>query len=109
MIRSFHIVYLCGSTCFQKEFLETNFVTIAGRIVELSVGFYPHATNTPDQKTMIDLANEILVLNVGGHIGESSRNEIEYARNQGKAVRYLEPPKVGTERIPIQYPDGQED
>jgi hypothetical protein len=30
--------------------------------------------------TKIDLADEILVLNVGGYIGESTRREIEYAR-----------------------------
>ena len=36
------------------------------------------------------MADEIYVINVGGYIGDSTRSEIEYARSQGKAVRYLE-------------------
>lgn len=38
----------------------------------------------------IDIADEIFVLNVGGYIGESTRNEIAYAERRGKRVRYLE-------------------
>ena len=38
----------------------------------------------------IDLADEILVLNVGGYIGQSTRNEINYARSIGTNIRYLE-------------------
>ena len=37
----------------------------------------------------IDLADEVLVLNFGGYIGESTRNEIVYAKAHGKPVRYL--------------------
>lgn len=32
----------------------------------------------------------ILVLNVGGYVGDSTRNEIAHARLRGKAIRYLE-------------------
>lgn len=42
-------------------------------------------------KRKIDLSDEILVLNVGGYIGDSTRGEIEYAEKTGKPVRYLEP------------------
>jgi hypothetical protein len=31
-------------------------------------------------------------LNVGGYIGESTRNEIRHAESIGRPVRYLEPP-----------------
>jgi len=79
---------------------------MAGRIV-LSVGFYPHASVqahgqevgiTDEQKLAldalhkwkIDLADEILVLNVGGYIGESTHSEIEYAKAHGKPIRFLE-------------------
>lgn len=41
----------------------------------------------------IDLADEILIINVGGYVGESTRSEIEYAQQQGKSIRWLEPPK----------------
>lgn len=102
------IVCLCGSTRFYAAFQEANYrETMAGRIV-LSVGFYPHSQDeahggdvgvaaeqkaTLDElhKRKIDLADDVLVLNVGGYIGDSTRSEIEYAEAQGKPVRYFEP------------------
>jgi hypothetical protein len=96
------IVCLCGSTRFKKEFEEANFNETVrnGRIV-LSVGCYTHADKRcltvldkeildELHKRKIDLADEVLVLNVGGYIGESTKNEIEYAESQGKPIRYLE-------------------
>lgn len=103
------IVCLCGSTRFYKAFQEANYrETMDGKIV-LSVGFYPHAQTemhgeqigiTPEQKhaldelhkRKIDLADEILVLNVGGYIGESTRSEVYYAVAHNKLVRWLEEP-----------------
>lgn len=38
----------------------------------------------------IDLADLVLVCNFDGYIGESTKNEIAYARKQGKAWRFLE-------------------
>lgn len=35
--------------------------------------------------------SEILVLNVGGYVGDSTRSEIAYAQRRGKTIRYLEP------------------
>jgi len=54
---------------------------------------------TPEQKIAldelhkrkIDLADSILVLNVGGYIGDSTRSEIEYARSTNKRIDYSEP------------------
>jgi hypothetical protein len=42
-------------------------------------------------KRKIDLADEVMVLNVGGYIGDSTRSEIEYAVKTGKTVKYLYP------------------
>ncbi len=76
-------------------------LTYEGKIV-LSVEPMPHGQKTkeiqPSQKEKlnalhlrkIDLADEILVLNVGGYIGETTRREIAYAIRQGKPVQYLE-------------------
>lgn len=101
------IVCLCGSTRFFKEFTEANYKeTVAGNIV-LSVGFYPHSSKeahgehlgiTEEEKIKldelhkrkIDLADEVLVLNVGGYVGRSTRSEIEYATRLAKPIRYLE-------------------
>jgi hypothetical protein len=41
-------------------------------------------------KRKIELADEVLVLNVGGYIGKSTRSEIDHAERLGKPVRYLE-------------------
>ena len=41
-------------------------------------------------KRKIDMADEIFVINVDGYIGDSTRSEIEYAKQTGKMVRYLE-------------------
>lgn len=102
------ITVLCGSTRFYDAFQEANYrLTMAGQIV-LSVGFYPHAQAEHGHgegvgydsaekvaldelhKRKIDLADGVLVLNVGGYIGESTRGEIEYAERAGKPVAYLE-------------------
>lgn len=39
----------------------------------------------------IDLADRVFIVNPGGYIGESTSNEIAYAKAQGKPVIYLEP------------------
>jgi hypothetical protein len=103
------IVCLCGSTRFYEAFMRANYEeTMAGHIV-LSVGFFMHRPDTahgealgctPEQKVAldalhkqkIDLSNEVLILNVGGYIGDSTRSELEYARKQSKPVRWLETP-----------------
>lgn len=40
------------------------------------------------------MADEVLILNVDGYIGESTSNELKYAREKGKTVRFLEPEAV---------------
>jgi hypothetical protein len=39
----------------------------------------------------IRMADEILVVDVDGYVGDSTRQEIKFARSLGKAVRYLSP------------------
>jgi len=96
------VVCLCGSTKFKPAFIQANYQeTMAGRIV-LSVGWFSHADAqvyypTPEEKLRldalhcqkIDLADEVLVLDVGGYTGESTRNEIAHATRTGKPIRYL--------------------
>jgi hypothetical protein len=47
---------------------------------------------TPEQTPGTPRAPQVyvLVLNVGGYIGESTRSEIEYAKTVGRPVEYLE-------------------
>ncbi|HZM83797.1 MAG TPA: hypothetical protein VFC19_49395 [Candidatus Limnocylindrales bacterium] len=103
------IVVLCGSTRLGDAFRKANLdETLAGRIV-LSIGcdmrtdadLFADRTEADMAKVKarldelhkrkIDLADEVLVLNVGGYIGESTRSEIAYAQAQGKPIRWLEP------------------
>lgn len=93
------IVCLCGSTRFAQAFMDAYAErTDAGEIV-LSVGrFQPvHGWDAEKKakldelhKRKIDLADYVLVLNVGGYIGSSTRSEIDYAIGHGKPVHYLE-------------------
>ena len=41
-------------------------------------------------KQKIDMSDEVYVINVGGYIGESTKSEIEYAKEKGKRISYLE-------------------
>lgn len=95
------IVCLCGSCRFKAEFIAAyERETDAGKIV-LSVGRFvpvdaeklmPEAKARLDELHLrkIDLADEVLILNVAGYIGQSTRRELEYARAHGKVIRFLE-------------------
>lgn len=102
------IVCLCGSTKFWREFQRQSLrLTLEGAIV-LSIGAASgtddeHFGNLPREeydrlklrldelhKRKVDLCDEVLVLNVGGYIGESTRSEIEYAERIGKPVTWLQ-------------------
>ncbi len=95
------IVCLCGSTKFKEAFEKANFDESCKGNIVLTVACFTHAEKiqlTPEQKTVFDtlhfskveLADEILVLNVGGYIGSSTQNEINLATKLGKKIRYLE-------------------
>lgn len=94
------IVCLCGSTKFMTAFYDTNMrETLNGKIV-LSVGMSSHGDCTPTEqqkialdelhKRKIDLADEVLILNVGGYVGDSTKSEILYALQHDKPIRWLE-------------------
>lgn len=102
MIGPYKIITLCGSTKFKEQYLEAQKrLTLEGNIV-ISVGLFGHSGDdevwTEGAKAMlddmhkrkIDLADEIFVVNVDGYIGKSTRSEIEYAKANGKVVKYLE-------------------
>lgn len=83
------VVCLCGSTRFSHAFREANLrETLAGRIV-LTIGC-DKAGLDELHKHKIEMADEILVLNVAGYIGDSTRSEIAHALAHGKPIRWLE-------------------
>jgi len=101
------IVALCGSTRFTAAFAEAqNRLTIEGYIV-VTVGCVTHsddelfASMDPVKRQLlkakldvlhfhkIALADEVLILDVGGYIGESVEREIEWAKSLNKDIQYL--------------------
>jgi hypothetical protein len=109
MVGKYPVVTLCGSTRFKDEFMVVQKrLTLEGKIV-ISVGLFGHSgdqevwenmdegtlTKTKEMlddmhKRKIDMADSIYVINVGGYIGESTRSEIDYAKDHGKKICYLE-------------------
>lgn len=99
------IVCLCGSTRFGDAFKDAmRNETLAGKIV-LSVGLLGHAEGIDMEGPIkaeldslhldkIDLADEVLILNVGGYVGESTRREVLHAERRGKTIRWLDPFRV---------------
>ena len=117
------VVCLCGSTRFREAFERVACdETLAGRIV-LTVNDFDTARRQPvghhpptaekaalDELHLrkIDLADEVLILNVGGYIGESTRRELAYARSRSKIVRFLEPEATALPDAPAPAREGDE-
>ena len=97
----YNVITLCGSIKFKTEFMKVQEkLTLEGNIV-----FTPNFLNNIkkeeiNEKTKkmldemhrqkIDMSNEIYVINVGGYIGDSTKNEIEYTKEKGKKISYIE-------------------
>jgi len=96
------IVCLCGSTKFKDAYEKAmRDETLKGNIV-LTVGLFGHQEGLdmdgPTKKMLdelhlrkIDVADEVLFLNVDGYIGESTRKELAYTKLHNISIRYLEP------------------
>lgn len=99
------IVCLCGSTRFIDQFATATWQLELQGFIVLGCTLLPswfclvrdHFAELQGMKGQrdahhlqkIDLADEVLVLDIGGYIGESTRNEIAYAEQHGKPVRYV--------------------
>ncbi|WP_442601032.1 hypothetical protein [Paenibacillus sp. KN14-4R] len=93
------VITLCGSTKFKDQFEQANaFLTLQGNIV-ISVAFFEQSDGfeiTEEQAELlgnlhfrkIDISDEIFVIDVDGYIGNSTKREIQYAKEKGKAVHY---------------------
>ena len=94
------VITICGSMRFSKEMMK-----IAEEL-ELKDGYavIQCVYNVDGQKyegidasildkihrKKIDISDAIYVVNIDGYIGNSTRTEIEYAKNNGKEVIYHE-------------------
>ena len=74
-------------------------LTLGGHVVLAPAAVPPSAELTTEERARLGrihlqkvaMADKVLVVNVGGYIGESTRREIEHARSRGIAVSFLEP------------------
>lgn len=104
MVNGFNVITLCGSSKFKEDFIRVEEeLSLSGNIV-ISLGLFGHADGkfetviTPEVKEMldkahrakIDMSDAIYVINKDGYIGESTRGEIEYAKENGKRIIYME-------------------
>lgn len=93
------IITICGSTKFKDEMLNTaKELTLNGNIVLMPFVFAHSGDKITDvQKTLLDqlhfqkiqMSDAIYVVNVNNYIGESTKNEIKYAKKLGKIITYL--------------------
>ena len=104
------IITLCGSARFEEEFHQYNErLTLMGHVV-ISLAVFPSRKregkdwfDAPTKllldnvhKQKVSVSDAIVVLNVGGYIGDSTSSEIQWARITQKTIYWLEPP--GPER-----------
>ena len=96
------IACICGSTRFHKEIEAVSAeLTLEGYIVvapEVFVRSNPAHSDLHDSEAKvaldelhlakINMADVVVVVAPGGYIGESTRNEINYAGNAGKRIVY---------------------
>ena len=94
------VVTICGSIRFwdkmqemsEKLELEKGYAVIGVTPHVMERDFTQQEEDLLDElhKIKIDISDAIYVVNVGGYIGNSTRNEIEYATKKGKEIIYLE-------------------
>lgn len=94
------IITVCGSLRFYKEMMEiTEKIELEGNCMLVPI-YNPSKTSKDDfieeealmldkmHKERIKLADAILVVNVNGYIGDSTRKEIEFAKFLNKEIIY---------------------
>lgn len=96
----YKIVTLCGSSKYKDEFEKVQLdLTLQGNIV-LSLPIFSQSDRlvlsdeqlnmlSEMHKQKIDMADEIFVVNPNGYVGNSTKQEIEYAISTNKPVNYL--------------------
>ena len=95
------VITLCGSTRFKEDFLKKAEELTLDDWIVLMPGVFAHTDNieiTDEQKAKLDklhlekirISDAIFVINKDNYIGSSTKNEIEYAKQNRKKIYYLE-------------------
>ncbi len=93
------VITICGSYKFKKEMIDiAEKLTLEGNCVLMPNELSRNSKDdyTLEEALMIDkmhkekikLSDAILVVNVNGYIGSSTKSEIEYAKNLNKEIMY---------------------
>ena len=101
MDKKYKVITLCGSIKFKEEFFKMQEKLTLSENIVLTPNFFQSIKNekiNEQTKKMldgmhrqkIDMSDAIFVINVNGYIGESTKNEIEYAKSKNKEILYLE-------------------
>ncbi len=94
------VITLCGSMRFRGELERLAAeLTVTGHVVLAPIALDPAMEVTAEDRARLGrihlqkvaMADEVLVVNVGGYVGESTRREIAHARSRGVPVSFLEP------------------
>lgn len=105
----FTVITLCGSVRFREELERLAAeLTLAGHVVLAPTALAPSTELDVEERARlgrihlqkVGMADEVLVVNVGGYVGESTRREIAHARSRGVPVSFLEPPADPGARFP---------
>ena len=102
MPKEYNVITLCGSTKFKEDFIRVQKeLTLKGNII-LTVGLFGHSGDdevwSHGVKELMDdmhkrrilMSDEIYVINKNNYIGESTKNEIEFAKKHNKKIIYME-------------------
>lgn len=92
------VVTICGSMKFADEMIKISWdlETKFGYCVLQPIPFDGEITESDKTQIgkahfkKIDISDAIYVVNIGGHIGSSTKAEIEYAKSHGKQVIFHE-------------------
>jgi len=101
-------VCFCGSTRFAQNFMIERWLLEKQGVITFGINILPNGYFEGEDhhgaeqegvkdildelhKRKIDISDEVVILNVGGYIGESTRSELKYAESIGKPIKYLEP------------------
>ncbi len=93
------IITLCGSTKFKNEFKKVEAILALEGNVVLSLNFFEQSENiqlTEEQFSVLEkvhqrkleMCDEVFVIDVNNYIGESTKSEINFAKEKNKPIRY---------------------
>ena len=100
LMNDIKIITICGSMKYAKEMMKTSLeLELKGcAVIQCSYENDSHKLEVRDiemlnkvHRKKIDISDAIYVVNVDGYVGNSTKNEIEYAKNLGKEILSFEP------------------